>query len=552
MTRTGRLRSALVAAGLLASLVPAAAPATADDGRVDAPSLSRYDAEEQRASAYLCTGYVACAEAGYSHAGYRTAADTMWWRMYTGHNCTNYAAYRMVKSGLPNERPWSGGGNASEWGLKMASITDNIPIVGAVAWWRANAPGTGSSGHVAYVEQVISATEIVISEDSWSGDFHWRKIRKADGRWPSGFVHFNDRVITNVAAPVIEGTPKVGEPLTAAPGTWTPAGSYAYQWLADGAPITGATAAQYVPTPAQRGKRLTLQVTASKKGYKPGTARKAAPADVVVGDFRSAEAPTVSGVAEVDQVLTATPGSWAPTPDSASVQWYADGVAIPGATSWQLRLGQAQIDKRVTAAVTVRATGYKPRKVSSAETEQVIAGTIAITSPFTVAGRTRTGDTLTVVPGTYEPSDAQVVYTWLRDGEPIRGAAGTTYVLKPWDAGSRITVRADLARSSYRSTSQVASTEGRVLTKPKLKITSASTSRRVVVIVRVAAPGVSLPRGNVTVSIGAKKVTGKVVDGRFRAVVEGLKPGWHKVRVRYTGTKIVLPGAGSDRIFVKR
>jgi surface antigen len=532
--------------------MPLAGPATADDSRVDAPSLSKYDAIEQRSTAYLCTGYVACAEAGYSHAGYRTAADTMWWRMYTGHNCTNYAAYRMVKSGLPNERPWSGGGNASEWGLKMAGITDDVPIVGAIAWWRANAPGTGSSGHVAYVEEVISSTVIVISEDSWSGDFHWRKIRKADGRWPSGFVHFNDKVITNVAAPVIEGTPKVGAPLTAAPGTWTPAGSYAFQWLVDGAVIPGATAAQYVPTAAQRGKRLTLQVTATKKGYAPGTARKAAPSDVVVGDFRSAEAPAISGVAEVDQVLTATAGSWTPTPESASVQWYAEGVAIPGATSWQLRLGQAQIDKRVTAAVTVRATGYKPRKVSSPETVPVIAGTIAITSPFSIDGRTRTGDTLTITPGTFEPADATATYTWLRDGEPIRGAAGTTYVLRPWDVGSRITVRVDLARTSYRSTSQVASIQGRVQTKPTLRISSASTSRRAVVIVRVAAPGVTSPRGLVTVSIGAKKVTGKVVDGRFRAVVDGLKPGWHKVRVRYTGTKLVLPAAGSDRVYVKR
>lgn len=538
--------------GLLATLMPLAGPATADDGGDDAPSLSKYGAVQQRASAYLCTGYVGCAQAGYSHAGYRTAGATMWWGMYPGHNCTNYVAYRMVKSGMPNERPWSGGGNATEWGVKMAGITDGVPAVGAIAWWRANAPGAGSSGHLAYVERVVSSTEIIISEDSWGDDFHWRRIRKADGRWPSGFIHFNDQVITNVAAPVIEGTPKVGAPLTAAPGTWTPAGSYAFQWLVDGAAIPGATAAQYVPTAAQRGKRLTLQVTATKKGYAPGTARKAAPSDVVVGDFRSEAAPTVSGVAEVDQVLTATAGSWAPTPESASVQWYADGVAIPGATSWQLRLGQPQIDKRVTAAVTVRATGYKPRKVSSPETVPVIAGTIAITSPFTIDGRTRTGDTLTVTPGTFEPADATATYTWLRDGESIRGAAGTTYVLKPWDVGSRITVRVDLARTSYRSTSQVASIQGLVMTKPTLTISSASTSRRAVVIVRVAAPGASSPRGLVTVSIGAKKVTGKVVDGRFRAVLEGVKPGWHKVRVRYSGTKLVLPAAGSDRVYVKR
>ena len=43
-----------------------------------------------------------------SDAGYGAANATSYWRMYTGHNCTNYAAYRMVKSGMANVRPWSG------------------------------------------------------------------------------------------------------------------------------------------------------------------------------------------------------------------------------------------------------------------------------------------------------------------------------------------------------------------------------------------------------------------------------------------------------------
>ena len=71
----------------------------------------------------------------------------MYWRMYGGHNCTNYAAYRMVKAGLPNTRPWSGGGNATYWGTSMKSLTNATPRVGAVAWWKAGStrqdlPGT--------------------------------------------------------------------------------------------------------------------------------------------------------------------------------------------------------------------------------------------------------------------------------------------------------------------------------------------------------------------------------------------------------------------------
>ena len=121
----------------------------------------------------------------------------MYWRMYSGHNCTNYAAYMMVRSGLPNTRPWSGGGNATYWGTSMPRITDGTPRVGAVAWWKANTGPAGSAGHVAYVEKVVSADQVIVSQDSWGGDFSWATITRGSGNWPSGFIHFNDRELVN-------------------------------------------------------------------------------------------------------------------------------------------------------------------------------------------------------------------------------------------------------------------------------------------------------------------------------------------------------------------
>jgi hypothetical protein len=97
----------------------------------------------------------------------------------------------MVTSGLPNTRPWSGTGNAYNWGRANAARTDRTPAVGAVAWWKAGVKGAGSLGHVAYVEQVVSATEIVVSEDNWGGNFDWHRVKQASG-WPSGFIHFTD------------------------------------------------------------------------------------------------------------------------------------------------------------------------------------------------------------------------------------------------------------------------------------------------------------------------------------------------------------------------
>ncbi|MEC9052643.1 MAG: CHAP domain-containing protein, partial [Actinomycetota bacterium] len=104
----------------------------------------------------LCDGSAGCADTGYGNRGYRANNDRMWWRMYTGHNCTNYVAYRMVQSGMSAERPWDGSGNASNWGHAMSRITDDTPMVGSVAWWDSYQGYAGSNGHVAYVEKVVS------------------------------------------------------------------------------------------------------------------------------------------------------------------------------------------------------------------------------------------------------------------------------------------------------------------------------------------------------------------------------------------------------------
>ncbi|MEU0832373.1 hypothetical protein [Streptomyces sp. NPDC005969] len=74
-------------------------------------------------------------------------------------------------------------------------------------------------------------------------------------------------------APTISGTAKVGRILKAAHGTWTPAPtSYAYQWYANGKAITGATKSSLTLKSAQRGKKITVKVTARRTGHTSGSA----------------------------------------------------------------------------------------------------------------------------------------------------------------------------------------------------------------------------------------------------------------------------------------
>ncbi|GLF94947.1 cell surface protein [Streptomyces yaizuensis] len=77
--------------------------------------------------------------------------------------------------------------------------------------------------------------------------------------------------------PVISGAAKVGRTLTAKPGTWTPAPtSYGYQWYAGGRAISGATKSTLTLKSAQRGKKITVKVTARRTGHADGSAVSAA------------------------------------------------------------------------------------------------------------------------------------------------------------------------------------------------------------------------------------------------------------------------------------
>ena len=71
--------------------------------------------------------------------------------------------------------------------------------------------------------------------------------------------------------------------MTRAPGT--PDTALTYQWLADGAPIGGATGLTYDLTPAELGKAITFAVTSTKASYETVTKTSGPTAAVAAGDL---------------------------------------------------------------------------------------------------------------------------------------------------------------------------------------------------------------------------------------------------------------------------
>ena len=484
------------------------------------------------AGTHLCDGYRGCLDKGMSAAGYSAVNNRSFWRMYPGHNCTNYAAYRMIQSGMANERPWSGGGNAMYWGRHMAKYTDSTPRVGSIAWWDDSSPG-----HVAYVEKVISPSEIIISQDSWGGDFSWARVTKSY-RWPSGFIHFNDRTLANRAAPTFAGTAKVGNDVRANAGSWSPSPtSVAYKWYVGDNLLPRARQATVRLTPWMRGKPLRVSVTASRYGYPSATVSSVVTDAILPGSIESVTAPRIGGVAQVNHKLGVNPGTWSPQPVTVAIQWLRDGQPIKGATSTHLTLTPRDAGHAVTATVTASRAGYDTVTRTFGQ-RRVALATMSKVRPSVVDGTALAGKTLQVRPGaTNLPSTRS--FQWLRDGAPISGATKPAYRLTPADVTHTLSARVTYARTGYRP---VVETVGRRLVRSTVKLGSSRT--RVgdgwLFDLRPTAGGHPLPDGSrVLIGHGGRVVAhGVVRQGHVRLRVTGLPRGKQSLSFFIPGTPI--------------
>ena len=94
--------------------------------------------------------------------------------------------------------------------------------------------------------------------------------------------------------------------------------------------------------------------------------------------------PTITGTAQVGQVLTGAAGTWTPAPVTLAWQWLRNGTAISGATASTYTVTTADIRATLSVMVTGTKTGYLPTSLTSASTATVVLpGGI---EPVTTAG----------------------------------------------------------------------------------------------------------------------------------------------------------------------
>lgn len=174
----------------------------------------------------------------------------------------------------------------------------------------------------------------------------------------------------NTSLPAISGTTRVGETLTASPGTWRgdrPM-SFSYQWVrcsravSNCANVAGATGNRYTLTSRDLGRRLIVSVTARNAA---GGASAQSRATSAVARRGAAPAntspPTISGTPQEGQTLTAAAGGWSGAqPISFAYQWLrcdrngGSCAPISNATGQSYTLSSADIGQTVRVRVTAR------------------------------------------------------------------------------------------------------------------------------------------------------------------------------------------------------
>ena len=270
-------------------------------------------------------------------------------------------------------------------------------------------------------------------------------IEQATGSASAVIADNNDAFTGTVS---LTGTATQGQTLTAANtlADLDGMGTISYQWKAGDVDISGATGSTLVLGQDQVGKVITVTASYTDGLAKPESATSNASAAVANINDALTGSVTLTGTATQGETLTANSSTLA-DPDvlgTISYQWKAGGVAISGATSDTLMLGQDQVGKIITVTASYTdGQGTSEQTTSNASTA-VANVNDAPTGSVTFSGTATQGQTLTAVTTTLDDTDGlgTISYQWNADGAAITGATASTLVLGQDQVGKAITVTA--------------------------------------------------------------------------------------------------------------
>jgi immune inhibitor A len=177
---------------------------------------------------------------------------------------------------------------------------------------------------------------------------------------------------------------------------------------------------------------------------------------------------------------------------------------------------------------------------------------VAATSAATVTGTAKIGNTLTSHAPTWFQGGVTTTKKWLRDGNPIAGATGTTYKVQPADAGHRISVAVTGAKAEYTSTTVTSARTAAVAKAPvtlSVSTGKAKANKKVSAAITAKSGSLTVP-GKVKVTYAGKNLGMETLkNGKVTVKLPAKKKGSYKLKVSYPGATGF--GTASKTIAVK-
>lgn len=265
--------------------------------------------------------------------------------------------------------------------------------------------------------------------------------------------------VTNTVSPTVSGTPRDGQTLTGARGTWTgtPTITYTYQWVrctSTCVNINGQTGLSYDLTPADINTTIRFEVTATNAAGSLAV-RSGPTANVDAIPPSNSIAPSISGTTTDGQQLTADQGVWSGSPTiSYAYRWQRCNTSggncsnISGATASTYTLTSAEVNGTVKVVITASNQGGVNTTTATSAASDLVQATPPVNTVLPTLGGAspqRDGGTVTVARGTWTGTPTiAYTYAWQRCDQEgnscatIPGATSTSYTLTPDDVGQTI------------------------------------------------------------------------------------------------------------------
>lgn len=284
------------------------------------------------------------------------------------------------------------------------------------------------------------------------------------GRYRFHFDGFYERAAAprRITRPTIEGPRRVGESLTATPGTWELDGAatadleFGYTWMRGRSRSPVGVGPTYQVQKKDDGRKLRVLVTAWTKGHLSGGASSV--------KMRVASGPASGAVTDqyglpIEHATVtllhsdSASGPFEEVADGSDIM-STDNRANPSSTgegglfAWDVIEGFYRVRAESTGCVT-RTTD--PMEVLPDRDDLLIKLSCDAAEPSaapTVTGSGMIGKPLATNADVW-PSPMVATVQWLRDGEPINGATGPAYTPQADDLGTTITVEHTAQAPTY-------------------------------------------------------------------------------------------------------